>query len=319
VGISDSSTATHTFQGVHHILKALASAAAAQDGVISRADALANGATSVQVHRWVHSGRLEVLGPRALVFPDGVATFRRQLRVALVNAGPGAVASRRAAAHLLGFDGFPACDPEVTVLSKHGSRVGGPGVMHTTRQLTRADRTSVDGFDCTTAARTIIDLAASCDSDELENAIDSAVRAGQVSVDYLRRRAVALRSRGREGVGKLDELLVDAGGTNKLERRFLRLCREAGLPRPKCQVVAKNGSQRIGRVDFHFHPVPLVAEVEGQIGHSSPRQRQNDARRRRKLADTGTGLIVFTYQDVFDRSAETVADLAAAFSRVLIV
>jgi hypothetical protein len=71
VGISDSSTATHTFQGVHHILKALASAAAAQDGVISRADALANGATSVQVHRWVHSGRLEALGPRALVSPAG--------------------------------------------------------------------------------------------------------------------------------------------------------------------------------------------------------------------------------------------------------
>jgi hypothetical protein len=191
--------------------------------------------------------------------------------------------------------------------------------MHTTRQLARIDRTTVDGFACTTAARTIIDLAGSCRSDELENAIDSAVRSGHVSVDHLRRRSAALRNSGRKGVGKLDELIIDSGGTNKLERRFLRLCREAGLPRPSCQVVEKNGAQRIGRVDFDFRPVKLVAEVEGQIGHSSPRQRQNDARRRRKLADAGISLIAFTYQDVFDRSAETAADLMAALARIPII
>jgi hypothetical protein len=304
---------------VHDNLKSLIELAAANDGVISRAEARAGGATSVQLHRWVRSGRLKAVGPQALVFPGSVATFRRELRTALTNAGPDAVASHRSAAHLLGFDGFLTCDPEVTVTSKDRSRVGGPGVMHTTRQLARIDRTTVDGFACTTAARTIIDLAGSCRSDELENAIDSAVRSGHVSVDHLRRRSAALRNSGRKGVGKLDELIIDSGGTNKLERRFLRLCREAGLPRPSCQVVEKNGAQRIGRVDFDFRPVKLVAEVEGQIGHSSPRQRQNDARRRRKLADAGISLIAFTYQDVFDRSAETAADLMAALARIPII
>jgi hypothetical protein len=301
---------------VHDTLKSLIDLAAANDGVISRADARGVGATPDQLHRWIKSGRLKAVGHRALVFPGSVETFRRKLRAALINAGPDAVASHRAAAHLLRFDGFPECDAEVTVPRKQRRRTGKPGVLYSSSKLVRADRTTVDGFACTTAARTIIDLAASCERLELETAIDSAVRSGHISVDHLRRRLKVLRHRGCEGVGKLDELIVDSGGTNKLERRFLRLCREAGLPRPSCQVVEKNGAQRIGRVDFDFHPLKLVAEVEGQVGHSSPSQRQNDARRRRRLADIGIDLVVFTYEDVFDRSAETAADLTAALARV---
>jgi very-short-patch-repair endonuclease len=301
---------------VHEKLKALAAATAENDGVIGRTDALALGATSVQLHRWITSGRLDAIGPRALVFPGGVATFRRQLRATLVNAGADAVASHRSAAYLLEFEGFAECDPEVTVPAAQRGRLGGPGVVHSTAKLKRADRTEVDGFPSTTAARTIIDLAAVCERDELENVIDSAVRKGQVSADYLRRRLKTLRHRGRDGVIMLDTLLVDSGGTNKLERRFLQMCREAGLPRPKCQVVAKNGVQRIGRVDFDFRPLMLVVEVEGQIGHSSPRQRQVDARRRRELAAAEIGLIVFTYEDVFDRPDQTAADLAAALAQV---
>jgi hypothetical protein len=301
---------------VHDNLKSLIDLAAANDGVISRADARAAGATSDQLYRWIKSGRLNAIGHRSLVFPGSVETFRRKLRAALTNAGPHAVASHRAAAHLLGFDGFPECDAEVTVHRKQRRRGGDPGVLYSTSRLARIDRTTVDGFACTTAARTIIDLAGSCERYELENAIDSAVRSGHISVDHLRRRLKVLRHKGREGVGKLDELIIDSGGTNKLERRFLLLCREAGLPRPSCQVVKKNGAQRIGRVDFDFQPVKLVVEVEGQIGHSSPRQRQNDAHRRRKLADAGMSLIAFTYQDVFDRSAETAADLTAGLARV---
>jgi hypothetical protein len=61
----------------------------------------------------------------------------------------------------------------------------------------------------------------------------------------------------------LDSILVDSGGANRLERRFLVLCRENGLPRPTCQVVHRRAGQPVVRVDFDFAPLALIVEVEG--------------------------------------------------------
>ncbi|MDP2291191.1 MAG: hypothetical protein Q8M22_08360 [Actinomycetota bacterium] len=78
----------------------------------------------------------------------------------------------------------------------------------------------------------------------------------------------------------LSELLLDAGGDSYLERRFLRLVRFAGFPRPHCQVVMKSHGQRVARVDFTFPGSMIVVEVSGRLGHVSDRDRQRDARRR---------------------------------------
>jgi hypothetical protein len=176
--------------------------ASSNDGVVSREAAATAGTSSQQLHRWIKAGRLDAIGHNAIVFPGGLSTFRRQLRTALINDGSDAVASHRSAAYLLGFDGFGEVDPEVMVPRAQRGRQSGPGVVHSTSTLTRADRTVLDTFPCTTAARTIIDLSGCCDRNDLESAIDSAVRNGQMSVDYLRRRLSAVRHRGRDGAAR---------------------------------------------------------------------------------------------------------------------
>lgn len=99
----------------------------------------------------------------------------------------------------------------------------------------------------------------------------------------------------------MESLLVDTGGESVLERRFLEIVREAGLPRPATQVVIATEHHRIGRVDFVWDELRVVVEVSGSLGHSSPSERAKDAQRRNELQDDGWKVYEYTYQDVVDR------------------
>lgn len=288
--------------------------AARQHGIVSVTEATELGANPVLIHRLVRRGLVTRIGRRSLTFPGQPETWRMMLAAALNEAGEEAVISHRAAACLHRFDGFGEGPVEVTTGLAHRNRKA-IGMLHTSNAIALADRCHVDGFPCTTPARTVVDLAASCSLAELENAVDSVIRNGGASVDFLTRVLARRRGRGHYGGPKLDTVLVDAGGTNKLERRFLRLCRQARLPRPACQIVHKRGTQTVARVDFDFAPSRLVVEVEGQIGHASPRQRQRDAKRRRELLALGRVVLPFTYEDVFQRPALVLEQVTATLAR----
>ncbi len=177
-----------------------------------------------------------------------------------------------------------------------------PFRVHTTTTLPEIDRTCVGAFRCVSATRTIIDLArARIGRYRLEAAIDSAVRSGASAPLVLERRLGELRSQGRWGVRLLDRLLVDTGGHTMLERRFIELAREAGLPRPTPQVIFQRDGRAFARVDFHFRPYDVVVEVSGRLGHSSPAERARDAQRRNELQDAGQRVYEYTWEDVTER------------------
>jgi hypothetical protein len=162
------------------------------------------------------------------------------------------------------------------------------------------------------ATRTIIDLArARIGRYRLEAAIDSAVRSGASAPLVLQQRLADIRSSGHWGVRLLDRLLVDSGGHTMLERRFLEVVREAGLPRPTPQVIFARDGRAYARVDFHFGPIPVVIEVSGRKGHSSPAERARDAQRRNELQDAGQRVYEYTWEDVTQRSSDVARTLTA--------
>ncbi len=112
-----------------------------------------------------------------------------------------------------------------------------------------------------------------------------------------------LRGPGRWGAPRLDRLLIDAGGHTLLERRFLKLMRTAGLPRPTTQLVHRVNGRTYARVDFCFEGQSIVVEVSGRKGHSSPSERARDAQRRNELQDAGRRVYEFTYEQVFNDGA----------------
>ena len=209
-----------------------------------------------------------------LVVRGSPDTWFRRLQVGLLALGPGACVSHEAAAQLLGLDG-PAEDvAEFMVLRTSHNRSLRRATVHTTRSIGRLDVIRVHGFRCTSATRTILDLAASGASPErVEAAIDNAIRLRHTAVQVLVDRLADSRRRGRSGVRLMDRLLVDSGGESVLERSFLRLVREACLPRPITQHRIKGDGKHVARVDFLYADERVVVEVTGRLGHSTPTDR----------------------------------------------
>jgi very-short-patch-repair endonuclease len=274
--------------------------AARQFGCLADRQALTADLTRAQIRYRLATGRYERLGVAVLRVAGSPPTWEQSLMAGLLDLGPLALVSHRSAAALMSFDSFRPGPVEFT-MPRSGRGLSAHWVVHTTRHLPKVDRDQIGPFLCTSASRTIIDLARSCSTTELERAIDAAIRDGRTSPTFLRRRLQALRGRGRYGVRRLDELLVDSGGHSALERAFLGLVRRAGLPRPHCQRIYQRDGKTIARVDFAFEPHPVVAEVSGRRGHSTAAERAKDARRRNELQSMGVIVLEFTYQDVFER------------------
>ena len=151
----------------------------------------------------------------------------------LLSLGPTAAVSHEAAARLHCFD---RCLPDTVEFSmpRRSRGVRTPFTVHTSAAFGALDRVTINGLRCTSATRTIIDLArARIPNVRLEAAIDSAVRSGATAPVVLATRLGELRGPGRWGAPRLDDLLLDSGGHTQLERRFLQLMRKAGLPKPR--------------------------------------------------------------------------------------
>lgn len=173
--------------------------------------------------------------------------------------------------------------------------------IHTTTRWDRRDIINHDGVRTCSATRAIIDLATQTRSArDLERAIDSAIRLRRTALSRLQMRLRGLSGHGRHGCRLLRELLLDSGGESFLERRFLKVVRESGLPRPECQVVFRADGITVARVDFRFPGTNVVVEVSGRLGHTSDRDRRRDARRRNHLQGAGQIVIEFTTADVID-------------------
>lgn len=291
------------------LMRALGEQAEGQQGAIGASQLAELGATRSQVRTLVARGVLLRAAPRTFVMAGSPPTVERSLHVGCLSLGPDAVVSHEAAARLHGFD---RCRPDAVefTLPRRRRGLSTPFVVHTTSSLPRLDRVRIDGLPCTSATRTILDLAhTGVSTVRLEAAIDSAVRSGASAPIVIARRLEELRGRGRWGAPLVAALLPDSGGHSQLERSFLRLVRQAGLPRPRTQVVHRKGSRTFARVDFLFDAAGVVVEVSGRRGHASDAERARDAQRRNELLASGRQVFEFTTRDVNERPAEIVGFL----------
>ena len=171
---------------------------------------------------------------------------------------------------------------------------------------------SVEGIRCVTAERLILDsLLFRFSEDEIHNAIDSAIRMRLVSENRLRRRIVDDLAPNTWHRRTLIDAMVDTGGESALERRFLAIIRQAGLPRPDLRRVYRSGSRTLARVDAEFAD-GLVVEVAGHGTHATRQQRQRDAQRQTELTLRGKRVLTFTYDDVYGRPGWVLGILRAA-------
>jgi hypothetical protein len=296
-------------------LRTIAALAAEQHEVVSRAQILSHGLSRSALQRHVADGLLLPVGTHTYRFAGTALGWRGQLHAGLLDLGADALVAGRAAAALHGLDGFEP-GPREFVVPRGQRRRRTVGLVRSGPPVPLLDRTRIDGLAVTGAALTIIQLAADASTREVSNALDSAVRLGLVTADVMRRRLAAHRYRTMAGGPLLDEVLSDAGVESFLERRFLRLVRQAGLPEPALQRVHRRGSRLVARVDFDFSPLAIVVEVGGQLGYLTRTERQRQERRRSELQLLGRIVYFFTYDDVTDDPSYVVATLRCALEVV---
>ena len=278
-----------------------AALASTQYGAISRQQLAQLGVDRQTLGRWVAQGRLERLGPQSFAIVGSAPCWHRSVWAGAVDVHGAGFVAGRTAARLNGLDGFICDEVEVLVTRSHRRIVTMHRAASTELDLDIRGTVTVDGIRCLNAQRLILDAPLfDFSRAEVENAIDSALRLKLVSEQRLRAAVIKRHRRGINNGRALLEALVDTGGESRLERWFLAIVRQAGLPRPQLQKVWRAETRTVARVDAFF-PGGLVVEVAGHGTHSTRRERQRDEQRRTELTILGHRVITFTHDDVRDR------------------
>ena len=293
-----------------------------QLGLFTRGQANAVGMTDAQLRSRVQSGTLFQVGTSTFRLPGAPTTPNAELLALILDIGEPVWASGPTAAALHGFDGFGLRPPfdVTTTRDRNVRRIGHR--IHTTGTLELIDRATIGGIPMTSAARTLIDLARTASIEQLTVAFDSGLRDGRFSESLVHRRIVALRASGRYGIPRLLAAIdgVDArrGGHSWLEREYLRLIADAGLPRPTTQAVLarvrRGDQQRHVRVDVHVPETPVVVELLGYRFHRTKDEMRRDAERMNALVAQGMRPFQFTYEQVVEQPADVVATTVAALA-----
>jgi very-short-patch-repair endonuclease len=267
--------------------------AATQHGVVARRQLLELGLSAQAIQHRIEKGRLHRIerGVYAVGRPE--LSRRGRWMAAALGSGSGAALSYGSAAALWGIGRERDGSIEVSVSS--GSARSRFGVMVYRRtNLPASDVTVNRGIPVTSVARTLIDIAGRLGRADLERAVNEADRLGLIDPPTLLE--VLDQHPGKHGVGPLRELLGERTfrlTDSELERRFLRLVGETGLPIPLTQ-------QRLNgfRVDFVWPDLRLVVETDGLTYHRTPAQQARDRVRDQAHLAAGFTPLRFTHAQV---------------------
>ena len=234
--------------------------------------------------------------------PSTEATYMAAVKAT----GEGALLAGLAAAYHRRLVKGPPPPPEVISLTER--RV--PGIVtHRARRQPGADATVHRGIPTTSAARTLVDVAAVLDSNALAEACHEAgVKYGTTPADV---KAVLKRRPASKGARKLRRIMEGdfKVALSKLERGFLKLLRAAKLPLPVTN--KPTGSHRI---DCRWPEHKLTVELDSYRFHNSRRAWEKDRHREREARARGDDFRRYTWDDVMVHPRLMMRELTTFFS-----
>jgi very-short-patch-repair endonuclease len=265
----------------------------AQHGVVSREQLQALGFSRHAIDHRIAKGRLHPVFRGVYAAGRSGLTPRGRWMAAVLGCGPRAVLSHGSAAALLGIGSEGRGEIEVTV--GPGWDRKRPGIrVHRRRGLEAHAIGTCDGIPVTSPAQTLIDLSVCHDRMTVERMVDEADRLDLISPPALR--AELARHRGQPGVARLRAWLDRRTfrlTRSRLERLFLPLARDAGLPVPETKIWV-NGFE----VDFLWRDLRLVVETDSLRHHRTPAQQTRDHLRDQAHAVAGFTSLRFTHEQV---------------------
>lgn len=267
---------------------AIAVIASRQYGAVARRQLLAAGVGESAVDHRIGT----ILHPvHAGVYAVGHAKLTTEGRwlAAVLACGPGAALSHRSAAALrdlrASWRGYLEVSAPRSVKGVEGV------IVHRPRRI---ERTLCRGIPVTPVGRTIVDLADVVSARTLRAVLERA--------EILRLDGPAVAIPGRRGYGRLVAALAEHGPIvtftrSELERAFLDICREAGVPKPRA-----NGFIEGMEVDASWPELRVAVEIDSWKYHGTRTAYRRDRRRSTALQLAGWKIVRFTDVDIeYDR------------------
>jgi uncharacterized protein DUF559/putative AbiEi antitoxin of type IV toxin-antitoxin system len=283
-----------------------------QHGVVAHRQLLAAGLKASAITRGIAAGRLHRLheGVYAVGHP-GVSREARWL-AAVLACGPTALLSHRDAAALWGLL-RPGSHAGTDVVTARRCRRRPGIVLHRSRRIHAEDHATRDGIPVTSVARTLLDLAETVRPWRLERAIEQAERLALFDLRSVDR--LIARSRGRHGLKPFEAALRDHRPPlftrSELERRFIGLCRRAGLPDPAVNIWIAGGE-----ADMSWPERRLVVELDTTAHHGTKAAFERDRERDADLQLAGYRVLRVTDRRLQHAPAEVVRAVRALLDRV---
>lgn len=288
-------------------------AAEHQDGVISRAQALAFGLSASAIATRLRRGHWQRMLPGVYATFSGGPARRGQLWAAILRAGPRAVLSHRTAAELWGLIAEPSASIHVTVPSGIPvTRVPGV-VLHYSGRVGAACHPAL-APPRTRLEETVLDLAQAAAT--REEALGWIFRSCAGRGTTPERLAAAMRLRPRmRWRSELSSALHEAssGVHSLLEHRYLNdVERGHGLPAGKRQWVTQRGRRQYS--DVAYEDYDTLVELDGRAAHPES-SRWTDIRRDNAHAADGRVTLRYGWTEVCEGSCEVADELARTLRR----
>jgi very-short-patch-repair endonuclease/predicted transcriptional regulator of viral defense system len=262
-----------------------------QHGVIARRQLLQLGIGAGAIEYRLSNRTLHRLFRGVYALGHSRVAGRGRWMAAVLAGGDGAVLSHRSAAALWEIAPTASARIDVTTVRRNE---GQPGIaFHGVRRVDEADRTVRDEIPVTTLARTLLDLAEAVSLRQLERAVEEAERLQLLDLNALE--DACRRNRGRRGLKQLRAVIETAAPPpntrSELERRFIRICRESGLPSPALNCFIEGFE-----VDAVWPEQRLVVELDGYEFHHTHRAFERDRARDMALQLAGYRVLRVTHQ-----------------------
>ncbi|MEZ0231091.1 MAG: hypothetical protein ACAI25_20920 [Planctomycetota bacterium] len=268
-----------------------------QAGVITFQQLQDCGFSKDGVRRRIAKRLLHPLHRRVYAVAGVPDSFERRITAAVLAAGPGAVASHRAAAALHAL-GEVQPRVEISVPSARRPRLDGVEVHRHTR-LPDSHLIWRGRIRITTRARTICDLAAVLSAKELELVLDHALARRRVTVKDVKETLDELPENAK-GAGELRGLLAARSNgrarvESPLEQQLQDIVKRARLDGADPQHQAAGC-----RIDVAFPREMLAVQMDSYLYHSSRTDWVRDHGRHGRLVEAGWRVLPVTKEDLED-------------------
>jgi hypothetical protein len=192
----------------------------------------------------------------------------------------------------------------IEIVNESGQGRSATGIQVHRAWVERADRVLRHGIPCTSATRTVVDLARTIDQDLLE---DLLLAADSIHALNRSRLEQLLADRDSQpGTRKLRELITDDPVEARTinERRMFSICREFGIPLPQVNMEIETAG-RTFYADFCWPDLKLIVEADSWRWHGGRSASENDADRDQLLSMAGWMVVHFTRDQIKKKRAET--------------